>query len=1429
MPLGIPFGVALNGDLSRWVTVACAHSLDSLRNVADPETFSRIQTLSDRLWDVSWGADGCTPLYMLPGLTRNGRSSEAPPGGGPDGSYNLASTLENRGDGITVPAVQANSTNARNTIQDALEIISDLYADIMPFCMSHEEHILTDFCDKDMNVFSIRRPRPGPTSVQCNVSSASRGGGLADFIGKLQGRWHADVHDHFARWTLLILQFRLPAGSDIGAFLLARPGLYVRHEVTDSDQVRLFLVFKGNDLHSGTAPTVDDSVKQQFLDDLAALYNNAGDQNRCVFMAYPNRTSVDRSVPVAATGATGLGNDSVLKDGQDATIHNYARDGRPSLGSTVSHMTRLLWEDHARSWNARVQYAACQTEFETRVHLIDGSIIEIPPPPLHPVHNFQYIKFMRASYKHLHLDNEEYYMRVDKKSYYAATDRILNLIDSDAHTGPTSDIGASVKDRSTVNPSSNPLVDAKAFTCAPRLPNNKRKRGLDSVLADDDTSEHGEPALAESSSPSEIEERPPRKSRRLAASTAAHQPTSTAAGASHAEPSTTLATPDTPNSDPENLNGQRVVHDEDEMNRDDTNNITDITSPAHNTVTDNNAKHDVNERDVDGDDEDVLSRVLSINDGVCIVRWRSFDDTWDSPLDEADVSAELLQEYRDSLNPDYREEAKRQLNDNSTCFKALCRLLDPINLGAQRLDLEKLVQQLQDRKRLATEQFLDFSALSEFPLHLQNTTKAVEDAEYVINDLLGVQILNTLQLACQMQGKTDDAIRELDAIQRALTHISCRSLVFIYHWQIDYSVRLGSDIFALPADILLIQFPSFAALAAAIRTFLLEEKTARHKTATFSPSPSILPAGLHFAAGDNPSLHIPNVASLKLRNSELDFQLKACISIFVNFIAMNSLADALKEVDSSSNVKSAVDGDIPAVYDQCLVRGAMLDSVLDAVDDDGIFCAPEIREVLHTPWLIISVSQRPSTFAKQLRKDPSLPLNNLLRWLRLHPSAAEIQSQSIRLGDAVRQCMLILGKVGLPKIAATHTRIGAVRKRQIIPLVGGPSCSAPLVEPLSGIFPRVEMPEFGCLGLILLEVAVFLRGSSSPTCSARVPDLQPVLSGLNPITNSKRRIVPDYFNPCRSRNDMHRLFATRLTGQQLTSRYGLSNMLLFIGTGQGGPTASFVNDHLQEWITSSDRCTQIFEAARTHFREEKAAKHSPSLFSNGNCWGAQFCSQLSLQDTAEGKEIDIRKHCEEFFSDKVFNEWKTFLDKASMWEESMDDIAERPSNRLPTFNDALALGAACGVDGFGANSLTNLQLANSLALMGLCQHPTVDEMGAQVFAIKKGGLGGLRLLGLHPAASQSKDSVIQAFRCVYAFMDEHLDAEHKDLFHFGPIFVEHFLCKLKRWASLFSKVGTLDKARLKGISSGHDFRQLGYILPLFVIDRLALHKTMLRL
>lgn len=210
MPPGCPFVTFIDGDPARLMTVACFHTLSSLARHRDGKDISR---LSDDLWEWSFGTETRMPLFKLGGLKPNYRSKAVALGSG-DGSYSIATTLgEGQGKGVVQPAVQANGEDAKAALLGTLQCIHGLYRKIAPLCMSKLEWDVINFRDNDLNVFTLGGLNPGPSSCQMNISSAWFGGSLISFLGILQGQWHVDKKDDIVRWTLLIVQIRIPPGN----------------------------------------------------------------------------------------------------------------------------------------------------------------------------------------------------------------------------------------------------------------------------------------------------------------------------------------------------------------------------------------------------------------------------------------------------------------------------------------------------------------------------------------------------------------------------------------------------------------------------------------------------------------------------------------------------------------------------------------------------------------------------------------------------------------------------------------------------------------------------------------------------------------------------------------------------------------------------------------------------------------------------------------------------------------------------------------------------------------------------------------------------------------------------------------------------------------------------------------------------------------
>jgi len=210
---GIPYAFSFNGDHSRMHTIACAHTLDSLRGYPD---YDDILNDAIKLAKLTWGckASGGSPeilpIYMIPGLKLNDRAKVRSTfhKNMHDGSFSLANTvMKGEGVGTVLPAVQANTAAAFSQISTVLKVLHSLYRRIMPKSISKFEFDILDFHSNFNNVVSFGGLTPNGTGCQLNVSSL--GESLAEYIGSIQGGWHTDVADDETRWTLFTLLLRV--------------------------------------------------------------------------------------------------------------------------------------------------------------------------------------------------------------------------------------------------------------------------------------------------------------------------------------------------------------------------------------------------------------------------------------------------------------------------------------------------------------------------------------------------------------------------------------------------------------------------------------------------------------------------------------------------------------------------------------------------------------------------------------------------------------------------------------------------------------------------------------------------------------------------------------------------------------------------------------------------------------------------------------------------------------------------------------------------------------------------------------------------------------------------------------------------------------------------------------------------------------------
>lgn len=218
MDAGLPWGVMVKGDPNKISTEGCYHTLASIKAMY-PDIYSIVYEDSCRLAVLTWGSpvrsDGSQEIRRvchLDGLRTNDRSKgrSGSGSGNFDGSYNLGGTvMKGEGQGFSLPAAQANHTEASAQIGSILEILGRLYWQIMQISLAKSEYELNLFHSKHSNLFGVGGLHGGMTSVQMNVSST--GGSLKECLGK-QGFFHSDDLDSITRHTMFVLLFNLPPG-----------------------------------------------------------------------------------------------------------------------------------------------------------------------------------------------------------------------------------------------------------------------------------------------------------------------------------------------------------------------------------------------------------------------------------------------------------------------------------------------------------------------------------------------------------------------------------------------------------------------------------------------------------------------------------------------------------------------------------------------------------------------------------------------------------------------------------------------------------------------------------------------------------------------------------------------------------------------------------------------------------------------------------------------------------------------------------------------------------------------------------------------------------------------------------------------------------------------------------------------------------------
>lgn len=211
IPFGITFGEITddNFDQDQWVTLAVVFTLNSLQLYP---SYPAILATAQKLHECAF-AERIYARQLKP----NDRSSSSTTSKAFNGSFNTASRkLEGYGkQGIVGPATQLDGEEDVRQLGRLNELAAELWRLVMPLGLTRAEWEAMFFWLDWKNAPRAGGTEPAFVALQLNVSSSRAGESLAEFIGRLQGKFHVDQGDDKAFWTLLVMLLRLPKGKKV--------------------------------------------------------------------------------------------------------------------------------------------------------------------------------------------------------------------------------------------------------------------------------------------------------------------------------------------------------------------------------------------------------------------------------------------------------------------------------------------------------------------------------------------------------------------------------------------------------------------------------------------------------------------------------------------------------------------------------------------------------------------------------------------------------------------------------------------------------------------------------------------------------------------------------------------------------------------------------------------------------------------------------------------------------------------------------------------------------------------------------------------------------------------------------------------------------------------------------------------------------------
>ena len=209
--------------------------------------------------------------------------------------------------------------------------------------------------------------------------------------------------------------------SHPGIFFLGRHGLYIR----ELDCWIIFLVFKGNDLHSGFASVANPHTQEDLSKEVNMFWDSTDPTCRAAYVGYPNKVLTQRLGPQSVSPSVLFGN-GAFQSAHEQLYRNFMEHGFPSIGDFHSFYNRHAREAVFASWNtyitAGIKPTHTPTEMLESLTYVDeqGVTCQMDPAPFNPILDSEQLEWWRGLYKQVYMNSKAYYILQRKVAHKTA-------------------------------------------------------------------------------------------------------------------------------------------------------------------------------------------------------------------------------------------------------------------------------------------------------------------------------------------------------------------------------------------------------------------------------------------------------------------------------------------------------------------------------------------------------------------------------------------------------------------------------------------------------------------------------------------------------------------------------------------------------------------------------------------------------------------------------------------------------------------------------------------------------------------------------------------------------------------------------------------------------------------------------------------------